>query len=144
MKKSNKQEEKEMFCPNCGKEAQNGAQFCPNCGVKFEEPKAQEPKPVPPVQPVVVQTAPITAESLPAKYRPLSAWAYFGYSILFAIPVIGFIFLIIFSCNGSNINRRSFARSHWCALILCLIIVGVVFLIAALTGGVAALFDRFR
>lgn len=33
---------------------------------------------------------------LPEKYRPLSAWAYWGLTLLFSVPVVGFIFLIIF------------------------------------------------
>lgn len=49
----------------------------------------------------------------PEQFRPLTAWAYVGYSILFAIPVIGWLFLIIFTFSGKNINRRSFARSIW-------------------------------
>lgn len=56
--------------------------------------------------------------NLPEKYRPLGAWAYFGYTLLFSIPLVGFILLIIFSFNGNNINRRSFARSYFCAYIL--------------------------
>ncbi len=48
------------------------------------------------------------------QFRPLSPWAYFGYTILFAIPVIGWIFLIVFTFSDRNINRRSFARSYWC------------------------------
>lgn len=38
----------------------------------------------------------ITQDMLPEKYRPLGMWAYFGYTILFSIPLLGFIFLIIF------------------------------------------------
>jgi len=70
------------------------------------------------------------------KYAPLSAWAYFGLSILFSIPIIGTIFLIIFSISPKNINRRSYARSYFCGLILVLIIVGII--IAA--GGAATIF----
>lgn len=62
---------------------------------------------------------------LPEKYRPLSAWAYWGLTLLFSVPVVGFIFLIIFALNGSNINRRSFARSYFCVLILAAIIIAV-------------------
>jgi hypothetical protein len=29
-----------MFCPNCGKELNEGATFCPLCGTKIEERKA--------------------------------------------------------------------------------------------------------
>lgn len=72
---------------------------------------------------------------LPAKYRPLTAWAYFWYGILFAIPLIGFIFLIVFSVSDANINRRSFARSYFCALILVL----VILVICYVTGGLTSL-----
>lgn len=64
-------------------------------------------------------------------YRPLSSWAYWGLSILYAIPVIGFVFLIIFSFSNKNINRRNFTRSYWCrivvfaALVLILWVTGV-------------------
>ena len=55
--------------------------------------------------------------------KPLSPWAYFGLQILFSIPVIGFIFLVVFSISGSNINRRNFARSYWCVLVIVLVLV---------------------
>ena len=64
--------------------------------------------------------------SLPPKYRPLGAWAYFGYSILFAIPIIGTVLLIVYALNDSNINRRSFARSYFCVLILAVILIVVL------------------
>lgn len=48
----------------------------------------------------------------PDVFKPLSPWAYFGLSILFSLPVVGFIFLIIFSVSDANINRRNFARSY--------------------------------
>ena len=43
--------------------------------------------------------------NIPNEYKPISAWGYFGYNILFSIPIIGFIFLIVFSFDSSNINR---------------------------------------
>ena len=33
-----------MFCPNCGKEAADGAKFCGNCGAKFPEKKIEKPE----------------------------------------------------------------------------------------------------
>ena len=55
-------------------------------------------------------------------YRPISAWGYVGYSILFMIPIIGWIFLLVFTFSDKNINRRSFARSFWIwALILAVL-----------------------
>ena len=73
---------------------------------------------------------------LPDKYRPMSAWAYFGYQILFSIPLIGFIVLLICAFSSSNINRRSFARSYFCILIIILVI-AVIVLVAV--GGFAAI-----
>ena len=67
------------------------------------------------------------------RYKPLTAWNYFWLEVLFAVPVVGFIFLIVFAISPANINRRSFARSYFCYYILIAIIVGI--LIA--TGGIA-------
>ena len=64
-------------------------------------------------------------------YSPISAWGYFGLQILFAIPVVGFICLIVFSIGAGNINLRNFARSYFCAILIAVIIV----VIAALIGG---------
>ena len=71
-------------------------------------------------------------------YAPLSPWAYFGLTLLFSVPVVGFVFLIVFSISKGNINRRNFARSYWCALILVLIIALILFL----TGTAAGLFEK--
>ena len=71
--------------------------------------------------------------NLPDKYKPIGAWGYFFYQILFAIPVVGLICLIIFACSSSNINRRNFARSYFCALIL-MVILGIVFYVLGFGG----------
>ncbi len=71
-------------------------------------------------------------QSLPSKYKPLTAWQYFGYSILFALPVVGLILTIVFSLDSSNINRRSFARSYFCVLILVIIVAGIMGILAGL------------
>lgn len=78
--------------------------------------------------------------NLPSKYRPLSPWNYFGLQILFSVPIVGFVFLIIFSFNGSNINRRNFARSYFCVYVIIFIIF-IIFLIAG--GSLAALSGLF-
>ena len=59
---------------------------------------------------------------LPEKYKPLGAWAYFGYSLLFCIPIVGLILLIVYSFSDKNINRRNFARSYWVAILIVLIV----------------------
>ena len=125
-----------MICKHCGTEMKDDAKFCLGCGAPAEAPFTYY---APPVPNVVVQNNHQDDGFLPEKYRPLGAWTYFGLQILFAIPVVGFIFLIIFSCNGSNINRRNFARSYWCGLVIFGVIALVTLLIIVLLGGLSAL-----
>ena len=70
--------------------------------------------------------------NIPSQYKPISAWGYFGYNILFSIPLIGFILLIIFSFDSSNINRRSYARSFF--IVYLLIGIGVLISVIFLGG----------
>lgn len=76
--------------------------------------------------------------NLPDKYKPIGAWGYFGLTILFNIPIIGFICLLIFAFSGSNINRRSFARSYFCGLIIVLIAIVAIIVLA---GGFEVIMD---
>ena len=56
------------------------------------------------------------------QFKPISAWGYVGYTILFCIPVIGWIFWFVCLFSSKNINRRSYARSFFCHFLLCLLI----------------------
>lgn len=68
---------------------------------------------------------------IPGEYKPISAWGYVGYQLLFAIPFIGFIFLLVFALGGSsNVNVKNFARSYFCILLLGLIIGAVICIVA--------------
>lgn len=67
--------------------------------------------------------------NIPSNLRPISAWGYVGYQILFSIPLVGFILLIVFSFSDANINRRNFARSYFIIFLIGLIlavILGIV------------------
>ena len=59
---------------------------------------------------------------IPTEYEPISMWGYFGYEILFNIPLIGWIFCICFAFAAHNRNLRNFARSKFCLLILWIIL----------------------
>lgn len=69
---------------------------------------------------------------LPKKYRPMNAWGYFWHSILYALPVVGWVCLIWGACSDKNINRRSYARSYFCAYVVVLVLVMVVAVLTAL------------
>lgn len=103
---------------------QNPPVYMPQSEPAYEPPMPSEPR------------QEITADDLPPQYRPLGAWAYFGLSLLYSVPVIGFIFLIIFTFSSGNINRRSFTRSYWCGyLIVCILL--------SLLVGVLAIADTY-
>ena len=66
--------------------------------------------------------APETA--VPSEYKPISAWGYVGYNFLFAIPLIGFILLLVYAFGGTpSINLRNYARSFFCALLIVLLLI---------------------
>lgn len=78
-------------------------------------------------------------DNVSEEFQPLSPWQYFWVQVLYGIPVIGFIFLIVHAIGAGNINRRNFARSYFCVLILALIVFGIIIAIMLATGGIAAL-----
>lgn len=139
-----------MNCPKCGAPLDAGSKFCTNCGMSLQGAQgyanpsgtqsAQQnyqtnQQPWQSYQQPYQQSVNISNQ-IPEQYRPLSPWAYFGYGILFAIPLVGFICLIVFSINDKNINRRNYARSYWCVLILAVILL-VILIATGATGGLA-------
>lgn len=60
---------------------------------------------------------------IPSEYTPITMWGYFGYQILFSIPVLGWIFVIIFALTAANRNLRNFARSQFCLWIIWLVVI---------------------
>ena len=74
--------------------------------------------------------------SVPKEYEPISMWGYFGYEILFSIPVIGFICLIIFAIGAKNVNKKNFARSYFCYTIICFLVFLVALAIILATGAI--------
>ena len=64
--------------------------------------------------------------NLDSRYTPISMWGYFGYNILFGLPIIGFIILIAFALGHHNVNVKNYARSFFCSFILVIILVVVL------------------
>ena len=75
---------------------------------------------------------------------PLSPWMYVGLMLLFYVPIVGLIFMIIYSADDSNINRRNYARAY---LGICLVSLAVMLILGAIgvsTGFLGAFMERFR
>lgn len=72
--------------------------------------------------------------NLDSKYTPISMWGYFGYNILFGLPIIGFIILIVFALGHHNVNVRNYARSFFCGFILVAILLVILLSSGILLG----------
>ena len=78
------------------------------------------PAKAPARKPAPRATAPVS--KVPeGEYRPISMWGYFGWEIVYAIPLIGWIICIGQAFCAHNRNLRNFARSQFCWLIIWLI-----------------------
>ena len=131
-----------MKCPSCNLELGENAKFCPICGSTVTRPAPIEVEPEPaqpaveqpvfqaPVQPVF--QAPVAPQK--PEQKLMGPWGYVGWQILFSIPLVGFILLIVFSFDNSNLNRRNFARSYWCALLLAVILIILVVVLLLVLG----------
>lgn len=102
-----------MYCKNCGAENTEGASYCRNCGAPLKETDHRNYD--------------RNDDYIPEEYKPISMWGYFGYEILFSIPLVGLILLLVFSFGGTrNKNLKNFARSYFCFLILLVILLVVI------------------
>ena len=150
----------DIFCENCGydtrpareaaaaeparpaaapQSAQQPAQQPAQSVPQYAQPQPQYAQYAQP-QPTVIynppQQTPITAQTLPAEFRPLNPWAYIGYSLLFAIPIVGFILMFVFAFGGGNINKKNFAKSYVIIffILLALVLIFLVIMLVAVNN----------
>lgn len=74
------------------------------------------------------------------QYRPLTAWGYVGYTLLFSIPLVGLVLIIVFALSDNNINRRNYARSYLCWMLIAVIL--IIFAVA--TGSIPVIESAIR
>ncbi len=121
-------------CPRCGAMTTGTTRFCNNCGSPLTIPVQQTPPtPVAPTysayaQPQQVRyqqpygAAPVSGYAGFTNSTPLTVGQYIGMFILSAIPIVGFILLLVWAFSSStNLNKKNYSRA-----ILILGIIGVV------------------
>lgn len=136
---------------NCGQENPNTAKYCINCGVILTEVSDKNEKTRDETsssedmsenndgssdrdfnnyyrrqseKPYVENRIPkADCEYMSEENRPLSTWEYFGYIFLFSIPLLGFVFLLIFSFGASrNKNVRNLSKAYLIFFIIALVL----------------------
>lgn len=131
-----------MICKNCSAQIPDGSKFCTACGHKIvvEPFVASKPQQPPQAQPTQVPpynlngTQQQTVSKNTALDAPLTVLDFFLMSLLSFVPIIGFIFLLIWAFSGNtNINRKNYARA---ALIWILVSVGLMILLTIIGGGI--------
>ena len=68
------------------------------------------------------------------EFKPISAWGYIGYRILFAIPVLGLILAIVWAIGAENRNKKNLARSQIILFIIAIVLSVVLAVLAYLLG----------
>ncbi len=133
-----------------------GLKICPECGKELF-PSAPVEDPVPEAAPVPAETTLTAPAAAPApeavqqqytvpvqnrdvqgqsnqsliingkNYTPISMWGYFGYELLFSIPIVGFIILLVFAFGGTDrVNLKNFARSYFCLTIIYVVLIALI------------------
>jgi len=102
------------FCTSCGREVQAGLRYCPECGA--------EQSPVPASQ---------AAPADPAKVgKVVSTGAFWGLSLLYALPGVGFICSIVLSLVSENKNVRHHALAALIWKLIGILLLALLFLLA--------------
>ena len=128
-----------MFCTKCGKENPEGTRFCGGCGAELGSPNpipqpmgqaTNQPQPsnpasanqIPNNQPQNNQTK--DTEPKPksdGKYAVMSVGEYFGSMLIMAIPVIGWIFAMVWALGGTKkVNKANLARATLINIVICI------------------------
>lgn len=108
-----------MYCRMCGTQLEENARFCPECGAPLNNEQGYNDERNMPTQQVEIL---IKNYEPGLDYNPIGMWEYVFYTILLNIPVIGWIFIALFSAGVSkNINLRNYARAWLCGYMVALV-----------------------
>lgn len=121
-----------IFCKHCGLLLPAGHHTCPRCGAPAPLPVAP---PAPPLYETTAKTpsappeGPRYSAPRPQERGPMGLAGYFGSLCLFAVPVVGLVFMLIWSISERvRPERRRLAQAY----LIRSVIISALVLVAAL------------
>ena len=109
-------------CPNCNAINNDASVFCETCGAALPQQAAPQYRAPQYNAPIFPQ---FNENMLPPEYEPVSVGAYIGYMILFAIPVVGFIMMLVTAFGSGKKSLKNFARAYLIVQIIA-IVIGII------------------
>ncbi|MDY4977170.1 MAG: zinc ribbon domain-containing protein [Clostridia bacterium] len=102
----------------------------------------EEEEELDPNQQTIVDFSSLAGSTLDdSPYEPITAWGYIGILVLMAIPVIGWLFAIVWACGGCRkLNKRNLARGY--LMILGLMGIFVLCAVLAISKIAPAILDN--
>lgn len=115
------------FCKNCGRLARPGEPCCPKCGMPHAEPPHKAAPSAPQYHP---------AED-PHDVPAMGYSSTLGTLIIFAIPLVGFIMMLVWSFSDAPDNaRKRLARAYLTRTLIVAAVIAALLLLGAV--GLAA------
>ncbi len=112
-----------MICPNCGAQLADQTVHCNYCGQPTGINMSQ---PMPHMQ-QMPQQMPVQLQ-IPMDHKPISPMGYFGYNLLFAIPIVGLIMMFMYAFGSdTNVNVKNFARYYLIVYLISIVLVVIFY-----------------
>ncbi|MEL7609576.1 MAG: zinc ribbon domain-containing protein [Bacillota bacterium] len=145
-----------MNCTNCGNSLQEGTVFCPNCGNRVDAQQPAQPAQqqsysygapnggatygAPNSGSAPVYGSPVYSAPVQDLNAPMSLGQYMLTMLIGAIPIVGFIFLLIWAFSSdTNVNKKNYCRAV--LIYMAIGIVASILFAAVLIPLIASLFS---
>lgn len=118
------------YCIGCGKEIETDADFCPECVTRRAAGE--------------INTAP--KATCRAEESAPSMWTFFGFMLLFAIPIVGFVAALVMSFSLKSKTLKNYSRAsvvYSVVISVISVLLCIYVIINVITTGVGDISDEF-
>ena len=118
------------FCKNCGRLAHPVEDRCPKCGAAHIQPTPAAAAPTGPAAPQYHPAEDAPEQDVPA----LGFGSTLGTLVIFAIPLVGFIMMLVWSFSDASDNaRKRLARAYLTRTLIVAAVIAALLLLGAVS-----------